>query len=95
MPYNNTHMNQSDDYKGAKKKSQPLSGDLNATHKEQVLTDQVYSLSRSVQTSMQPATSFSEKINKEALKKLDEEFPDLIKDTTYWQNKSKNFKHLK
>jgi hypothetical protein len=74
-------MNQSDDDKGTKKKSTLLLGDLNAAHKKKTFKDQVFTLSQRVQTSMQPVMCISESTNKEALAKLDKEFPDLIKDT--------------
>lgn len=88
-------MNQSDEVKGAKKKSVSLSGDLNATHQREALKKSINPLSQTVQEQMQPVTSIFAKIDKEALKRLDSEFPRLITDTNLLAEQTKKLLTIK
>lgn len=82
-------MNQSDDTKDAKKKSAQLSGDLNMTHKRELLKQHIYPLSQKIQKKMQPVTSISLEVDKNALIKLNEEFDNLIEDTNQLAEETK------
>lgn len=89
--------NNRDDGKGDKKESKPLSGDLNVTHKRELLKQQIDVLSQETKKTIQPGMNIiaQNKKNSEILKELDQMFPKLIADTNQLSEEVKKLSMIK